>query len=93
MWLDSGIAINPDFIRLSREIYQAEVRSVNFAHDPNGAAEVINQWVSHKTRGHIQKIVSSLDPAIAHILTNAVYFAGKWAWPFDKRDTAPNPFQ
>jgi len=53
---------------------------------------VINQWVSHKTRGHIQKIVSSLDPAIAHILTNAVYFAGKRAWPFDKRDTAPNPF-
>jgi len=92
VWLDAGIAINPDFIGRSQEIYQAEVRSLNFAHDPSGAAEIINQWVKHKTRGHIQNIVSSMDPATAHVLTNAVYFEGKWAWPFDPRETALNPF-
>jgi serine protease inhibitor len=92
VWLDSNIAINPDFIGRSQEIYQAEVRSLNFAHDPSGAAEVINQWVNHKTHGHIRNIVSSLAPATAHVLTNAVYFEGKWAWPFDQRDTALNPF-
>jgi serine protease inhibitor len=92
VWLDSAVAINPDFSRLSQEIYRAEVRRLNFSHDPKGAIEVINQWVNHKTRGHIQKIVSSLDPATVHVLTNAVYFEGKWAWPFDQRDTALNPF-
>jgi serine protease inhibitor len=92
VWLDSGIAINPDFIGRSQEIYQAEVHSLKVAHDPSGAADVINQWVNHKTRGHIQNIVSSLDPATTQVLTNAVYFEGKWAWPFDQRDTALNPF-
>jgi serine protease inhibitor len=92
VWLDSGIAINPDFIKCSQEIYQAEVSSLDFAHHPSGATEIINQWMNHKTRGHIQNIVSLLDPAIAHVLTSAVYFEGKWAWPFDQRNTALDPF-
>lgn len=92
MWVDSAAAINPTFIKRSQEIYQAEVRSLDFAHDLNGASEVINQWADHKTRGHIQKIVGSLDPATVHVLTNAVYFEGAWTLPFDKSNTAPKPF-
>jgi serpin B len=92
LWLASAVTVNPAFIAASGEIYRAEVRRLNFAGDPGGAAEVINQWVNDQTHGHITGIVDSLSPATIHFLTNAVYFAGDWAWPFDLKETNPSPF-
>jgi serpin B len=47
----------------------------------------------HKTQNKIDHLVSSLDTRGASaVLTNAVYFHGKWATPFQPENTHDGPF-
>jgi serpin B len=59
--------------------------------DP-AAPAAINSWVSDKTKGKIDKIVSQIDPQSILFLINAIYFKGKWTDQFDKAKTAPDTF-
>nr|HJX83775.1 serpin family protein [Candidatus Angelobacter sp.] len=54
---------------------------------------VINDWVKQKTHDKIPSIVTpDVVRASKAILTNAVYFRGKWSVPFPKDDTQPATF-
>lgn len=68
------------------------MRSLDFARDPSGAVAEINRWANEKTHASIPKITDSVDPTATLLLTNAVYFEGKWASPFDPNATASRPF-
>ena len=72
--------------------YFADAHVINFG-DSDGAAKTINDWVSSKTKGKIDQIVSpdNLGGATS-VITNAVYFHGEWMAPFDKSMTRPGPF-
>ena len=59
---------------------------------PAGAAAVINRWVDKATKGKIPMIVDTPNPNTRLVLTDAVYFKGKWTWPFPKEATAPHDF-
>ncbi len=50
--------------------------------NPYGSANVINRWVSDKTKGKITNILSSLPPDTQLVVANAVYFNANWADPF-----------
>ncbi len=91
LWVDARSTIEPKFVRLCQEIYGAAAQTLAL-NQPSSAA-VINNWVSEKTRGKIPNIVTpdSIAHAIA-ILTNAVYFKGKFRSPFQKEATEPKPF-
>src|SRR5690606_1810400 len=60
-------------------------------------AKRIDQWCDDNTRGHITSIMPKLDSEQAKtvnlVLTNAVYFEGKWVEPFEPKDTKKQPFQ
>ncbi len=57
------------------------------------AAAAINGWVSEKTHGKIDKLVTPADIAASPaVLTNAVYFHGKWSQAFEKSGTEDGPF-
>ncbi|MGH7906970.1 MAG: serpin family protein [Candidatus Binataceae bacterium] len=92
LWARQGLAIRPDFIKRSRNSYGAEVKTLNFKGDPAGAAKTINTWTSRNTYGKIPEIVNDLSPRTVLMLTDAVYFKGKWTAPFDKKKTAPRRF-
>ena len=66
-----------------------------FENQPETACQSINQWVQEKTQDKIKEIVqpSLLDPLTRLLLTNAVYFKGKWALPFDEHLTRLSPFR
>jgi serine protease inhibitor len=72
--------------------YAAPVESVDFSTDPDRAAAKINAWVNRSTHGKIPTIVKSPDPNTRLILTDAVYFKGRWQRPFTKSATQPRPF-
>ena len=91
VWADRRITLAPAFVSQCRELFQADARTLDFL-DPE-AAEVINAWVPHETRNKIDGIVNRRTVAGAKtILTNAVYFKGKWQIPFAKELTSPAAF-
>ena len=91
LWSDHRFTLSANFVQQCRTLYQAEATTLNFA-DP-AAANTINAWVDRNTHGKIPTIVdeSALQHAAA-VLTNAVYFKGLWAKPFEKSLTQDRPF-
>jgi serine protease inhibitor len=92
LWAQSGFPINPEFVKVTHGFYAAPVESVDFSTDPDRAAEKINDWVNRSTHSKIPTIVKSPDPNTRLILTDAVYFKGRWQRPFIKNATKPRPF-
>ena len=92
LWAQSGFPINPAFLKLSRDSYGAPVESLDFEKAPQQAADTINAWVDKNTHGKIPKIIERGDPTTRLMITDAVYFKGRWALPFDKKATQQRDF-
>lgn len=94
LWPQQGYAFLPAFTQLCQTHYQATPTPVDFATHTDEARETINQWVSEKTNGKIQKLFKpgALDPATRLALVNAIYFKGNWAEKFDPKQTRKEAF-
>jgi serpin B len=94
LWGQQGYHFLPDFLAITRDSYQAELAQVDFVRDPEGARELINQWVETQTRQKIKDLVPSgaLTPLTRLVLTNAIYFKGDWTRPFPKQATREEDF-
>ena len=99
--LANALWIQKDFKLL--DSYRLEVQSdrgvsiqnVDFLHHSDQAAEIINDWIALRTSGRITDIV---DKSLANsdtrlILTNALYFKGRWKKPFPSSNTSPVKFK
>src|SRR5215469_6102795 len=60
LWLQSGFPINPGFLRLTHDFFDAAPESLNFAENPQEAARHINDWVKQRTHGKIPEIIKDL---------------------------------
>nr|ABS87365.1 lospin 13 [Amblyomma americanum] len=75
------------------DVFDAQLRSVDFATDGPRVAAEVNAWVREKTRGKIDGILSEnrqLDMVL--FIVNAVYFKGTWVTKFDPAETQNKPF-
>lgn len=91
LWAERGMPLNPKFVASSKNFYDADASTLDFA-SPDAAA-IINAWVSRNTQGKIPTLVEPSDLAgAAAVLTNAVYFHGKWQSQFSKTETQNGPF-
>ncbi|MFZ0887058.1 MAG: serpin family protein [Candidatus Binataceae bacterium] len=92
LWVQWGFPINSDFLKLSQDSYDASAQSLDFARNPREAADTINTWVDKNTGGKIPTIVARTDPNTRLVITDAVYFKGRWASPFNKKATETRTF-
>ena len=92
LWLQSGFPIDPGFMRLSHDFFDAAPESLDFAGNPQQAARHINDWVKQRTQGKIPEIIKDLSRSTVLVLTDAVYFKGRWTVPFDQKETKPRSF-
>jgi serine protease inhibitor len=90
VWVEKKLTVKQPFMTALATYYLAEARSFDVT--DKGAVDVINGWIEEKTHDKIQKMLESLDPDLAMLLINAVYFNGKWRYQFDKSDTHDLPF-
>ena len=81
----TGGMIAPAYVALLESKFAAEVFR------DAGLAEV-NAWVKERTEGKIEKLLEQLDPSVAAVILNAVYFKAGWRTPFDANVTAPADF-
>ena len=80
-----GFSVKPDFLSTHQNIYDAEVEALNFNNE--ASVDIINGWVSEKTKDKIEKIIDQLNPLDRMVLLNAIYFYGTWTNEFDKEGT------
>jgi serine protease inhibitor len=92
LWTQSGLSISSEFLKLTHDYFDASAESLNFEGDPGKAADVINSWVKEKTHGKIPEIIKNPSRSTVLVLTDAVYFKGRWSVPFDKKKTEPRIF-
>jgi serpin B len=94
MWALTGHPFLPSFLDLLSQQYDAGVRLLDFARDPEACRVTINDWVSQETEQKIAELVPRgiLDHATAFVLTNAIYFDAAWLQPFAAEATGPESF-
>lgn len=94
LWSQAGAPLSPSFGDLIALHYGADMKTVDFHGDPDGAREAINGWVSARTNHRISNLLSPglLEPELRLVLVNAVYFKGLWERPFDRNRTRDAPF-
>lgn len=93
VWANQDTYFLPDFLETLQESFQAGATSLDFQHKKYTAA-IINEWIDNQTKGKITNLISpsAITPATRMILTNALYFKGQWASPFNPHLTASAPF-
>ncbi len=94
LWGQQGFPFLPEFRDLLSRNYGAGLKTVDFARDPEGARQLINQWAEKETENKIKDLIppGMIDPNIRLVLANAIYFDAKWLSPFEKPNTRPAPF-
>ncbi len=94
LWLKKGSDFRPEFVKTLADHYGAGAERLDFAGSPEPARLTINRWVSDRTKTKIPELIPSgvINTLTEAVLTNAIYFKGLWASPFNKNDTKKEPF-
>lgn len=94
LWGERTLTLDPGFVSRSRAGFGAGLEQLDFAHAFEPARATINGWVKTETQDKIPELLpaGSLSALTRLVVTNAVYFDGKWTTPFDPQDTHPGSF-
>ena len=94
LWGQTGYKFLPAYLQLTKDRYGAELGEVDFIHQTEAARQAINTWVEEQTKAKIKDLIPPgvLSVSTRLVLTNAIYFKGKWDAQFDKEATKNLPF-
>ncbi len=92
LWIKENYPIKQEYLDTAKTYYNSTVDAVDFVTDDG--VNRINNWTSEKTQGKIQDILSpgSTDDLTRMVVTNAIYFQGKWGDQFSPRNTSEESF-
>ena len=90
LWGQKGEPFLPEYIGIVKASFDADLIPVDFQTQPEPSRQQINDWVAHKTQDKIKDLLppGSITPDTRLVLTNAVYFLGKWSNPFSRAGRA-----
>ena len=94
IWLQEDYPFLEDYKDTISRYYLGEIKNLDFVKNPSGSSSKINSWVSKNTNNKIKEIVSPsmFSDLTRAVLTNAIYFKGKWEHQFDRDYTKPEDF-
>lgn len=84
--------IDESFQTTVEQAYDAEICSMSFK-DPSAVLDRVNGWCRIHTYGRIDKILEQVSPMDRVYLMNALYFNGRWAYPFDEAASKTESFR
>ena len=95
LWAQKGHKFLKEYLAVLRRDYSGQAAEVDFKNAAEKARQTINRWVEQKTHRRIKDLFSkgSLNALSRLVLTNAVYFKGKWVDPFEKSETTDQYFR
>jgi serpin B len=94
LWGQKDYKFLQEFLTLVKTNYEGDLQQVDFATQTEAARKTINTWVENKTKDKIMELIKpgTLDSMTRLVLTNAIYFKGKWASQFKPERTEDAPF-
>ena len=94
LWGQKDDGFLSDFLSTMQTAYGAGFNELDFARDPENSRLAINNWVERQTQEKIEDLLppGSIDSSDRLVLTNAIYFKGKWADQFKRSETANADF-
>ncbi|MDG5817337.1 serpin family protein [Natronococcus sp. A-GB7] len=94
VWGLEGYPYRESYLETLEDRYGAELRTVEFGADPEGAREAINGWVAERTNERIDELFpdGSFDGRTRLVLANAVYLLADWYHRFEESDTRAEEF-
>ena len=92
LWVKEGYQLKQDYVDTVKTHYFSTVDNMDFITDEG--VNRINDWVKQKTNDKILDILDpeSTDELTAMVITNAVYFKGKWGLEFNPSNTSEQQF-
>lgn len=94
LWGQKDYYFEQKFISLIDNYYNGGFNTVDFISQCEASRQLINQWVAEKTNDKIKDLLleGDLSADTRLVLTNAIYFKGDWAVPFNPQNTFKMPF-
>lgn len=94
LWGQKDYKFLEPFLQLVAKFYEGGIQQLDFKGQTEQARQTINDWVAEQTMQKILNLIpdGALDPLTRLVLTNAVYFKGRWLSQFDKAKTQEQPF-
>jgi len=94
LWCQQDYDFREDFLDISRRHFATAIRQVNFKQHYQQVRKQINQWVENQTEEKIRDLIDPgvLNPMTRMVLVNAIYFNGKWEYPFSEKKTREDFF-
>jgi serpin B len=95
IWGQEGYEFLSEFLDILAQNYGAGLRLLDYAGDPEGSRQTINDWVSDQTEGKIEDLIPPgvIDATTRLVLANAIYFKANWMHQFEERDTMDGQFK
>ena len=94
LWIEKSYPIKEQYIFNAENYYSGKVTKLNFVGQPEESKDTINDWVEEKTNDKIKDLIPDglITPNTRLVITNAIYFNGKWLNEFDKQATREEKF-
>ncbi len=94
MWPQEGFYIREVYENALQQVFDADIQPVDFKADAEAARQTINSWIGLATAGRIRELLpaGALNALARLVLTNTIWFKGKWAKAFAETDTREELF-
>jgi serpin B len=94
IWAQNDYPFDQNYLKTVETYYRGKATNLDFVSDTENSRQTINEWVSDKTAQKIPELFASgtINPLTRLVLTNAIYFKGKWQTPFEKILTQEKDF-
>lgn len=91
-WVERSMSLRPEYAETIRQTLGGTIEPVDFIRNQSAALRQINAWAARETHDRIREILTTQNPDRRLVLTNAVYFKGKWSDPFSASATRDGDF-
>lgn len=90
-----AISFTKHLLIITKNYYEAGFKEVDFIKNTEPTRQTINQWIEEKTKDKIKELIKPgrLTTLTRLVLTNAIYFKGRWMSQFKKESTRPESFE
>jgi len=94
MWVQTGLALQPDFTAALAQAACAQLRTADFAAAAGPVQQQINDLIAEQTAGKITGLIPSgvITRATRLVLASAIYLKAAWSHPFPPGATQDAPF-
>lgn len=94
MWPQDGYYIREAYEASLENVFDADTEAVDYEADAEVARQTINKWVALATANRIKELLPQgiLNSLTRLVLTNTIWFKGRWALAFKAEETQDADF-